>query len=148
MIQRMRGVQQLGLAHLVIPGAIYDRFEHTIGVVGATEHMVSAHNRQIDRWNNGRGTTEFPLDGIGNNDRFQLRLAAFFHDLGHGPFSHAIEPVLEVASPRGEEEAKPAVGWRADIVAVGKFLKTEYLLNASPSVSEIISVMIIMSSQS
>ena len=145
MMQRMRGVRQLGLAHLVFPGAVHDRLEHTIGVVGATEQMVGALNRQIDRWNNGKGAIETPLDGIGDNDRFRLRLAAIFHDLGHGPFSHAIEPVLEIVSPLGGEEAKPAVGWRADIVAVRKFLKNEYLLNASPAVSEIISVMIIMS---
>ena len=99
MMQRMRGVRQLGLAHLVFLGAVHDRLEHTIGVVVATEQMVGALNRQIDRWNNGKSATETPLDGIGDNDRFRLRLAAIFHDLGHGPFSHAIEPVLEVVSP-------------------------------------------------
>jgi hypothetical protein len=37
MLQRMRGVRQLGLAHLVFPGAVHDRLEHILGVVGAVD---------------------------------------------------------------------------------------------------------------
>ena len=145
MMQRMRGVRQLGLAHLVFPGAVHDRLEHAIGVVGATEQMVTALNRQIDRWNNGKDATDTPLERIGDKDRYRLRLAAIFHDLGHGPFSHAIEPVLEVVSPLGEMADEKTDGWRSDIVATRDCLKGEYKLNASPAVSEIISVMIITS---
>ena len=118
MMQRMRGVRQLGLAHLVFPGAVHDRLEHAIGVVGATEQMVAALNRQIDRWNNGKDAADTPLERIGDTDRYRLRLAAIFHDLGHGPFSHAIEPVLEVVSPLGGIADEKTGGWRSDIVAI------------------------------
>ena len=145
MMQRMRGVRQLGLAHLVFPGAVHDRLEHAIGVVGAVEQLVAALNRQIDRWNSGKAHSDQALERIGDPDRYRLRLAAIFHDLGHGPFSHAIEPVLEVNSPLDGKTSEQATGWRANIIAARSFLKDEYRLNASPAVSEIISVMIIMS---
>ncbi|MEP4194241.1 MAG: HD domain-containing protein [Aliishimia sp.] len=141
----MRGVRQLGLAHLVFPGAVHDRLEHAIGVVGAAEQVIGALNRQIDRWNTGKDSADQPLERVSDEDRFRLRLAAIFHDLGHGPFSHAIEPVLEVASPLGGETSTSADGWRADIIAARNALKGTYRLNASPAVSEIIAVMIILS---
>lgn len=51
LLQRMRGVRQLGLAQLVFPGASHSRLEHIIGVVGAIETATRALNRQIERWN-------------------------------------------------------------------------------------------------
>lgn len=51
LLQRMRGVRQLGLAQLVFPGACHGRLEHIIGVVGAVEEGIRALGRQIDRWN-------------------------------------------------------------------------------------------------
>src|SRR3954453_10594802 len=48
LLQRMRGVRQLGLAQLVFPGASHGRLEHIIGVVGAVEQCVQSLSRQID----------------------------------------------------------------------------------------------------
>ncbi len=145
LMQRMRGVRQLGLANLVFPGASHDRLEHSIGVVGATETMVDALNRQVDRWNSGKERDAAPLERIDMVDRCRLRLAAIFHDLGHGPYSHAIEPVLEVASPLGEATETTTSSWRTDIGTVRQLLSDEYRLNAVPAVSEILSVMTVMS---
>jgi HD superfamily phosphohydrolase len=99
LLQRMRGVRQLGLAQLVFPGAGHDRLEHILGVVGAVEECVQSLSRQIDRWNRDHKTVQLPP--IRSEDRYALRLAALLHDIGHGPFSHAIEPVLETAAPLG-----------------------------------------------
>lgn len=145
LLQRMRGVRQLGLAHLVFPGAVHDRLEHIVGVVGAVEMMVSTIERQIGRWNRDSRNRSRTLPPIEPGDRYRLRLAAIFHDLGHGPFSHAIEPVLEVISPLGTSTAPSSGGWRSEIVNVLKLIKKQYLLNESPSVSEIMAVMIIFS---
>lgn len=145
LLQRMRGVRQLGLANLVFPGAVHDRLEHIVGVVGAVEQMVGMLERQIDRWNRDERNRNRTLPGVKPGDRYRLRLAALFHDLGHGPFSHAIEPVLEVISPLGTEGASSPTGWRTELPVVRDVLKKNYLLNSSPSVSEIIAVMIILS---
>lgn len=146
LMQRMRGVRQLGLANLVFPGAVHDRLEHAIGVVGAVERMADGLDRQIDRWNRDPQNTNRQLPTIKDSDRHRLRLAALFHDLGHGPFSHAIEPVLEVVSPLGtaDNQAKPT-GWRSELAPIREFLKERYILNGAPAVSEIIAVLIVMS---
>jgi HD superfamily phosphohydrolase len=146
LLQRMRGIRQLGLAQLVFPSASYDRLEHIVGVVGAVEEMIRALSRQIERRNLDRTTTN-PLPRIDEKDRFALRLAALFHDIGHGPFSHALEPVLEVQSPLGTSEQQTTVdpNWRQDIRTIQQALKSKYTLNSPPSVSEVIAVMMVLS---
>lgn len=148
LLQRMRGVRQLGLAQLVFPGASHDRLEHIMGVVGAVERMTDALSRQITRWNNERkrhGETTGMIPLIDDEDRQILRLAAMFHDLGHGPFSHAIEPVLDVASPIGAATDEGASKWRQELGKIRKRLTSIYSLNGSPATSEIIAVMIVVS---
>jgi len=147
LLQRMRGVRQLGLANLVFPGASHDRLEHIIGVVGAIERMISALNTQIDRWNRDDRNKARQLPPIAQADRHRLRLAALFHDLGHGPFSHAIEPVLEVTSPLGtpDDPAGTEGSWRQELRDVRSALKSAYLLNSEPATSEIIAVEIVLS---
>src|ERR1700733_7540775 len=88
LLQRMRGVRQLGLAQLVFPGASHGRLEHIIGVVGAVEEALRALSRQIERWNRDNRTQQIPE--IERREKFAIRLAALLHDIGHGPFSHAI----------------------------------------------------------
>ena len=146
LLQRMRGVRQLGLAQLVFPSASHDRLEHTLGVIGAVEETVRALSRQIARWNRENQTRLVPE--IAEKDRYALRLAALLHDVGHGPFSHALEPVLEVRSPLGTEDATHlhASNWREDLRTVRRELKSTYVsLNDVPSVSETIAVMVVMS---
>lgn len=77
---RLRSVKQLGLAHFVFPGADYSRFSHSIGVCHITGRILQAL----------RDT------GVQITDReVQLyRLAGLLHDLGHYPFSHAMEIAL------------------------------------------------------
>jgi len=78
--QRLRRIRQLAGAHLVYPGAQHSRFEHSLG----TMH-VAAQAATILREKNYLST-----DDINN-----LRLAALLHDIGHGPFSHLFEEVLQ-----------------------------------------------------
>jgi HD superfamily phosphohydrolase len=124
LLQRMRGVRQLGLAQLVFPSASHDRLEHTLGVVGAVEETVRALSRQIVRWNRENQARLVPE--IAEKDRYALRLAALLHDVGHGPFSHALEPVLEVHSPLGTADGTDpqASNWREDLRTVQRELKS------------------------
>jgi HD superfamily phosphohydrolase len=75
--QRMRGIRQLGLAHLVFPGAQHSRFEHSIGVA----HMASQIVRAI-RDNGGE---------ISDDELRLARIVGLIHDIGHVPFGHTLE---------------------------------------------------------
>jgi len=79
--QRLRRIRQLAGAHLVYPSAQHSRFEHSLG----TMHIAGYAGESLLR----KGF-------IDREDKLQeLRLAALLHDVGHGPFSHLFEEVLE-----------------------------------------------------
>jgi HD superfamily phosphohydrolase len=77
--QRLRGVQQLAMTHLVYPGARHSRFEHCIGASYIAWLLADRLKR--------KGYTDI--------DPERVRLAALVHDIGHGPFSHVSEEVFE-----------------------------------------------------
>lgn len=76
-MQRLRRIMQLGLSHLVYPGALHTRFHH---VVGAT-HLMSLAVETIRK----KGFE------ITKEEERAVLLAILLHDIGHGPFSHALE---------------------------------------------------------
>ncbi len=76
-MQRLRRIMQLGLSHLVYPGALHTRFHH---VLGAT-HLMSMAISTIRR--KGHEITA--------EEERAVLLAILLHDIGHGPFSHALE---------------------------------------------------------
>ncbi len=77
--QRLRRIRQLAGAHLVYPGALHSRFEHSLG------SMFLAGLS---------GQTLYSKDYLTDMDIIQkLRIAALLHDVGHGPFSHLYEEV-------------------------------------------------------
>jgi uncharacterized protein len=78
--QRLRRIRQLAGAHLVYPGAQHSRFEHSLG----TMHIASQAASILEE----KG--HLSPDNMKN-----LRLAALLHDIGHGPFSHLFEEVLQ-----------------------------------------------------
>lgn len=76
-MQRLRRIMQLGLSHLVYPGALHTRFHH---VIGAT-HLMSLAIETIRK----KGF-EITIE-----EERAVLLAILLHDIGHGPFSHALE---------------------------------------------------------
>jgi HD superfamily phosphohydrolase len=88
--QRLRGVRQLGFTDLVFPGAHHTRFEHSLGVA----HLAG---RAVERL---RGLAGAPA--IAAADERAFLAAALLHDVGHYPFSHAVEE-LEVEQVRDHE---------------------------------------------
>ncbi len=76
--QRLRYVRQLGHAFLVDPGATHSRFEHALGAY----HLA---RRALDALRERGGFA------VGEADALLIRLAALLHDIGHYPFSHALE---------------------------------------------------------
>ncbi|MBK9155462.1 MAG: HD domain-containing protein [Chloracidobacterium sp.] len=77
--QRLRRIRQLGLAHFAYQAAEHSRFTHSLGAF----HLATRTLAKL------RLTYE-----ISEADQTAVRVAALLHDIGHGPFSHVIEPVL------------------------------------------------------
>ncbi|MCB9360317.1 MAG: HD domain-containing protein [Flavobacteriales bacterium] len=75
--QRLRRVKQLGLTHLVYPGALHTRFHHAMGAMHLMYNAV-----EVLRSKNVEITDE-EAQGV--------LIAILLHDIGHGPFSHALE---------------------------------------------------------
>ncbi len=78
--QRLRRIAQLGLSHMVYPGALHNRFQHAIGAVHLMQNAVD----------------ELRLKGneITDEEEVALLCAILLHDIGHGPFSHALEHTI------------------------------------------------------
>lgn len=78
LFQRLRGVKQLALENLVYPGAHHTRFEHCIGTMHLAGRIAKAKKLKLDE------------------EKINiLRLAGLLHDIGHGPFSHVSEQIME-----------------------------------------------------
>src|SRR5688500_14691458 len=78
-VQRLRYIRQLGHAFLVYPGATHTRFEHALGAYHLARRALAALDERGE------------MAGIPERDRIALQLAALLHDIGHYPFSHALE---------------------------------------------------------
>jgi HD superfamily phosphohydrolase len=83
-MQRLRGIKQLGAAHLAYPGAVHTRFDHSIGTLHMTGRLIEAIGRN------------FELDpksclGIAPEEARVIRLAALIHDVTHVPYGHNVE---------------------------------------------------------
>jgi len=85
--QRLRHIRQLGLTDLVYPGATHNRFSHSLGVMHLAERVL----RQI--------FSKVEVLNFSQNKKEQIirimRIAGLLHDLGHPPFSHALENFFE-----------------------------------------------------
>ncbi|WP_370772813.1 HD domain-containing protein [Clostridium sp.] len=83
--QRLRRINQLSVGNLVFPSAQHTRFSHSIG----TFHLMKKIIEHIEK--------QFSVIGLKVNekDKEQALLVALLHDIGHGPFSHAFEGVIE-----------------------------------------------------
>ncbi len=74
-LQRLRYIKQLGFSYLVYPGANHTRFEHSLG----TMFLADVASRRF---------------GLTETEHTLVVAAALLHDIGHGPFSHASEPLM------------------------------------------------------
>ena len=75
--QRLRRIKQLGLTHLVYPGALHTRFHHAMGAMHLTMKALDVIESK------GQKVTK--------KERKATLIAILLHDIGHGPFSHALE---------------------------------------------------------
>ncbi|MEJ7556975.1 MAG: HD domain-containing protein [Pedobacter sp.] len=78
--QRLRYIKQLGMTHLVYPGALHTRFHHALGamhLMGLTIDVLRGKGHEITK-----------------EEEESAKIAILLHDVGHGPFSHALEHSL------------------------------------------------------
>lgn len=78
--QRLRNINQMAFAHLVYPGAVHTRLHHSLGAY----HLICIALSELK--NKGTEITE--------EEALGAKLAILLHDIGHGPFSHALEHEL------------------------------------------------------
>jgi len=78
--QRLRNIRQLGLTNFVYPGANHNRFQHALGAL----HLMSM----------ALATLKSKGVQISNDEEEAAYLAILLHDIGHGPFSHALENTI------------------------------------------------------
>lgn len=78
--QRLRYIKQLGMTHLVYPGALHTRFHHALGAM----HLMSLALEILK----SKGQE------ISREEEEAATIAILLHDIGHGPFSHALEHTL------------------------------------------------------
>ncbi len=90
--QRLRRVKQLGLAHMVFPGATHTRFEHSVGAVYVAQLIVEHVNRNKDKIEGDH--RKWTKIGIDQPTLRFIRLAALLHDVGHLPLGHTLEDEL------------------------------------------------------
>jgi hypothetical protein len=75
--QRLRNIRQLGLSSYVYPGAVHSRFQHSLGAMYLTSLAVNTlRSKEIS---------------ITDREEEAVLVAILLHDIGHGPFSHALE---------------------------------------------------------
>jgi len=86
-VQRLRRIRQLGMTDYVYPGASHSRFNHSLGAL----HLMTQAIQSL-RWK-GVSVTEPEFEAVS--------AAILLHDIGHGPFSHALEKYI---LPLGHEE--------------------------------------------
>ena len=92
--QRLRRIKQLSGAHLTYPSAQHTRFEHSLGVM----HIASQAGQALYE------------KGILKKDNIEiLRLAGLLHDIGHGPFSHLFEEIIQKKKISHEDFGKEII---------------------------------------
>ena len=83
--QRLRNIRQLGLSSLVYPGAVHSRFQHSLGAMYLTGQAIHTLRSKGIK--------------ISEEEEEAVLVAILLHDIGHGPFSHALEHSLIEDTP-------------------------------------------------
>ncbi len=115
-LQRLRRIKQLGLSNIVFPGVNHTRFEHAVGAYYLMQLAISSlQMKRVD---------------IAEEEAEAVSCAILLHDIGHGPFSHALEHSLvdgishEMISLLMMEELNRQFGGRLDLAI--RIFKNEY----------------------
>ncbi len=114
LFQRLHGLRQNSLLYLIFPSANHTRFDHSVGVMWLAEKYLEAimiNQEKICRNGSSRNTfqEQYRVDDDGIKATFKtlsedkyfrlvIRVAALFHDIGHGPLSHLFDNFFPTGS--------------------------------------------------
>lgn len=93
-VKRLKRIKQLGLLEHVFPSASHSRFEHSLGVSHIADEYVDVLLKNSSK-----------LPYYNSDYKFCVKMAALFHDLGHGPFSHVFDNVV-IQDPENSHEIR------------------------------------------
>lgn len=122
-MQRLRGIKQLGTAHLVFPGCVHTRFDHSLGALAAA-HRILEHLRLAGHH-------------IDPQDAELVRLAILVHDVTHIPYGHTFEDEREIFPGMMRARAwtiswAPAPSWAAPLRRSVRWMRCEAFSRAPP----------------
>lgn len=129
LLQRLRRIRQLGVAHWVYPGATHSRLEHTIGVVHQVQRLITSINTHVT------DDTQPFIDQEWTN---LLRLTALCHDIGHGTMSHVSEKAIRTLDAAGRVEREFARRHGVEGARLGEI--AAYYMVGSPSFARLLEV--------
>ncbi|MFP3985160.1 MAG: HD domain-containing protein [Candidatus Bathyarchaeia archaeon] len=102
-MQRLHRLRQLAGAEYVYPGANHTRFEHSIGAMYLAQRLTE--NSNVSQY-------------LSKENMLMVHLAALLHDVGHGPFSHVFEHLLEKFLDKTHEEMTVWVIEKSELVDI------------------------------
>lgn len=130
-VQRLRGIRQLGFSYLTYPSAEHSRFIHSLGMYCVVSRFLEAIERRTDN-----SVGEYQVERPDLQLAKDLRHAALLHDIGHMAFSHASESILEA----------DRADFRCGSITVHDFMfGVEDLLKKNLRLAECLSLAIILS---
>ena len=110
--QRLRHIQQLAMVDMVYPGAVHNRFLHSLGTLHVCSEMILACNNAPKMYAPPIGPPTDPIPvRIGHYAEFLARLTSLLHDLAHVPFGHVFDKEVKVFMTDEWEDA-----WRVNKV--------------------------------
>jgi len=93
-MQRLRYIRQLGFSFLTYPNANHSRFEHSLGTYWVVRRLLESSMR-LPALETGSGNQAVYAVAPDSHIQNLVSMAALLHDIGHGPFSHALESIVE-----------------------------------------------------
>ena len=111
--QRLRGIRQLGTAHLVFPSAVHTRFEHSLGASWMAHRIVSVLYRESP---------------INSDEETRIRVSALLHDITHIPFGHTLEDERRDLPRHDKDEDRVRYFFRES--SIGRILEREGMNDA------------------
>lgn len=139
LVQRLRYVKQLGFTYFTYPSAEHSRFSHTLGVGHVVLKFIEAINkRALERLRSrdSAGISFVSVEEIPDIDADNLVHAALLHDVGHLPFSHVTEKILE---------SQPQLFTCGGLLLGDVILGVNRIISRNVKFAEILSLMLILS---